>query len=367
MTVKEFRNWANIIIFRKLKTPPVTHIEIETSTKCNLNCIMCKMSERTKINKNKLLSFDDACYFFNEIKAPRVTLSHNGEPFLNPEIFRIINYIYKKGSWTSVTTNFSFLPGSPKDLVKSGLNILKISLDAATPETYNKIRKNSDFDSIIKTIKNLLLEKEKLSSKNPLIRLGFVIQEQNYKEIDLFVRLAANLGIKFVRFYMLHPMTDSILPITFRLPLLQEKIHNAKRISLQEGIQTNLKSLSINNFSIYAKLNENNYKSSPILFKEEMINRKTETQCLQPWLSCNILIDGTVSPCCTLAPPDESRVQMGNIFSLSWEKIWNGESYKLFREMVKSGKSLRCINECYDPRSFWNLFSFLRNVLPTIK
>lgn len=364
MKIRDYINWSKIVLLRKTKAPPITHIEIETSTKCNLRCIMCRMMERSKISKNQLLAYEDACYIYDSIKASHTTLCHNGEPFMNPDIFRIINYIHNKGSWTSVTTNLNVLPGKPKDIIKCGLDVLKISIDAATPETYNRIRKGGDFDSLIETIKLILHEKKRAAKTKPILRLGFVIQEQNYQEIDLFAEMTAKLGIDTIRYYQMNPMIEDQLPILFDLSVLSEKLRHTKKIASGNGLKTNINSISIEPFKIYSKLTKHNWQSFPLLYKEMMKEQNKECYCIQPWLASNILIDGTVSPCCTLAPPDESRIELGNVFHQSWNDIWNGEMYTSFRSSIKSGLSEPCINKCREPRTFANLFMFLKKVLP---
>ena len=364
MKITDFIKWSKIILLRNTKAPPISHIEIETSTKCNLCCIMCRMMERSKILKNQLLAYEDACYIYDSIKASHTTLNHNGEPFMNPDIFRIINYIHNKGSWTSITTNLNVLPGKPKDIINCGLDVLKISIDAATSETYNRIRKGGDFDSLIETIKLILHEKKRAAKTKPILRLGFVIQEQNYQEIDLFAEMTAKLGLDTVRYYQMNPMIEDQFPISFDLPVLSEKLRHAKKIASRNGLKTNLDSILIETFKIYSKLTKRNLQSFSFLYKEMMKQQNKECHCLQPWLACNILIDGTVSPCCTLAPPDGSRIELGNIFNQSWNDIWNGDMYTSFRSSIKSGLSKPCINKCREPRTFTNLFMLLKKILP---
>ena len=322
--------------------------------------------ERSKICRNQLLPYEDAVSIFDSIKAPRVTLNHNGEPFLNPDIFRIINYIHNRGSWTSITTNLNVLPGKPADVVKSGLDVLKISIDAATFETYNKIRKGGDLNFVLRTIQAILHEKRKLSKKKPLLRVGFVIQEQNYHEIDLFTQMAKDIGVNIVRFYNLRPMSKFQIPISFDLSLLSRKLHNAKKVALQNGINTNLNSISIKSFEIYSIVTKYNWRSFALLYKKLMNQQQLERKCLRPWLASNVLIDGTISPCCQLAPPDKTRIELGNVLHRSWENIWNGETYRTFRNSVKSGQSLPCINQCREVITLSNLFVFLKKLLPSI-
>ena len=71
-----------------------------------------------------------------------------------------------------ISTNGQFLDGSDfaEDLVKSGLNALKISLDGASQDTLQKYRVNASFDKIVEGIREINAAKKKYASKHPRLR-----------------------------------------------------------------------------------------------------------------------------------------------------------------------------------------------------
>ena len=75
-----------------------------------------------------------------------------------------------------------------------------LSVDAATKETYKKIRRNSSFDLLLKNISVLMKLRSRYNFK---IRLNFVVQSMNYREIPGFVRLAKKIGVDSVYFQKL--------------------------------------------------------------------------------------------------------------------------------------------------------------------
>lgn len=63
-----------------------------------------------------------------------------------------------------------------------------VSLDAGTEESYNYTRKGGDWKKLMKNLEYIsnLFEEEKLK----FVRLDFVVQNKNYKEISLFIDIA---------------------------------------------------------------------------------------------------------------------------------------------------------------------------------
>ena len=65
-----------------------------------------------------------------------------GEPFLNPDIFKIISYAKTKNILihSSTNGNVRFSEEKAEELVNSGLDSLIVAVDGATQETYGKYR-----------------------------------------------------------------------------------------------------------------------------------------------------------------------------------------------------------------------------------
>jgi radical SAM protein with 4Fe4S-binding SPASM domain len=87
----------------------------------------------------------------------------DGETLLHPKIVEMVRYAKKKGIlniW--MNTNGTLLTENIcKDLLMTGINQMEISIDAATKETYDKIRIGGNFDTVIKnTLQCISLKKE---------------------------------------------------------------------------------------------------------------------------------------------------------------------------------------------------------------
>lgn len=131
---------------------------------CSLDCIYCECGPTTNqtLKRKAYVPFDEvkaelADYFENHPDPDYVTFSGSGEPTLNPDIGRIIDFIKEKKAelQVAVLTNATLLsdPVVRKDLNRADL--VMPSLDAVTPQTFEKINRPAGQIDIHKVIEGL--------------------------------------------------------------------------------------------------------------------------------------------------------------------------------------------------------------------
>ena len=107
------------------------HLDIESTSICNLDCPMCPYPEmRIKKGNMSLDLFKniiDQC----DGKVFDVLLHMYGEPLVNKEIFKMISYAKEKGvRITSMSTNLTLLTREKaKQLIEAGLDKITLSFD----------------------------------------------------------------------------------------------------------------------------------------------------------------------------------------------------------------------------------------------
>nr|WP_317199552.1 radical SAM protein [uncultured Psychrobacter sp.] len=125
------------------------------TSKCNLKCDFC-YGPYPEIENRKIIK--DIAYKISESNVANVTLC-GGEPFVNPDIFEIIDILIDNGKNVYVSSNGHFPIKILRVLDK--LSGVSISLDSYDKKNFEKIRGNlSDFDKVIESIKII-------SSENP--------------------------------------------------------------------------------------------------------------------------------------------------------------------------------------------------------
>ena len=126
-------------------------VVVEPSSKCNLRCSFCDLhSGRIKnVEKYKgVMSLELFRKFVDQMttlnyKLKQLQIHGSGEPLLNKQIVEFIRYAYDKQIAESIrlTTNGTMLtPAILDKLMDSGVNEIRVSLDAADPELYQQFK-----------------------------------------------------------------------------------------------------------------------------------------------------------------------------------------------------------------------------------
>ena len=182
-------------------------LTLETSSRCNLRCVMCPHAidavNRPKHMDPKLLAGLER--YIRQSKD--VQLHGIGEPLASPAFWDSLNFIPDECE-SSINTNFTVLDDKRlKKLVESQLKIINVSLDAARPETYQKIRGFS-FEEVVGNIRRFVDARAASGKKFPLLYMNMTLMRSNIEEILEFINMAADLGADSIYFWHLNRWPD---------------------------------------------------------------------------------------------------------------------------------------------------------------
>jgi radical SAM protein with 4Fe4S-binding SPASM domain len=185
-----------------LRTGP-EFVRIGLSRSCNFNCITCwhyspflkrqKPIEWKKIKIEKDLVFS-LLRQLGQMKCLGVLFSGVGEPFTHPNTMGFIRKAKENKMLVRIQTNLSLVenPAELANYLRSAADLVCIHLSAATPETYSRMHPNQPkkkFHQILDRIR--VLRREGVP-----VRLVFVVNKLNYKEITKMYKLNCDLGTK---------------------------------------------------------------------------------------------------------------------------------------------------------------------------
>lgn len=193
-------------VFRVNSTPKM--LTLETSSRCNLRCVMCPQAinavDRPKHMEPQLMA--DLERFIRQ--ADNIQLHGIGEPLASPAFWDSLNYI-PEGCASSINTNFTVLDDKRlAKLVASQLRFINVSLDAARPETYQKIRGFS-FDEVLGNIRRFVAARAQAGKQFPQLYMNMTLMRSNIEEILDFIELAASIGAKGIYFWHLNRWTEA--------------------------------------------------------------------------------------------------------------------------------------------------------------
>ncbi len=180
------------------------YIRIEVSPFCNLCCPGCLLGganlteSNPKHRKDKIMSFE---LFKQSVRdflpyLIKVNLYDEGEPLLNKDIFKMINYLRMNRIATCVSSNFSLRLSDQylKQLSSCGLDHLVVAIDGATHKTYSKYRQGGNLSLVISNLEKLVTIKKEIGS-SLLIDLQFLEFPHNKHEREAIYDLAVKLGV----------------------------------------------------------------------------------------------------------------------------------------------------------------------------
>ena len=207
--VKRKRNisalWNKLISLKQYKihssiaAPYPTSLMIEPTNVCNLSCPTCPTGAGKLRRPPGFMPLDRYKIIIDELSNVLLDLTlHNyGEPLLHKQICEMIKYASIKGINVRLSTNGHFFRDRNyvQKLLLAGLVDLKISLDGASQETYEKFRMGGDFDEIIRGAKLLTEEKKKLHLSIPNIEMQFILMKPNQHEMEKVHKIAEDTGV----------------------------------------------------------------------------------------------------------------------------------------------------------------------------
>src|SRR5436309_6477948 len=145
-------------------------IQIETTTRCNLKCTFCELSYWTE--KPTDLRFDTFQKMVARLpKLKRVDLTGIGEALMNRDFFRIIELLKSRGIHITLNDNFTLMTEKvARQIVEMGVDQIFLSLDGATRESYEQIRRGANFDKVINNARGLLEVKRRMRKRLPEVK-----------------------------------------------------------------------------------------------------------------------------------------------------------------------------------------------------
>lgn len=282
---------------------------IDPSTVCNLHCPLCPTGMGETTRSRRLMKFEEFKRIIDEIGnyLTSVLFTNWGEPFLNKEFFKMIEYSkkVKQIPFLSVDTNLNvdFSDQNLKKLVESGLDLMCVSMDGASQKTYEKYRRGGSFSKVVNNSKKILEKRKELGRNRPFIIWQFLVFKHNQHEIEKAIEMARDNGVDALRISVAQVyMSEVDKPFEYSYKISEEYLPELG-----------------SEYSGYTKDGK----------RKEIIKR-----CQWLWKGIVINSDGGVSPCCAVFP---SAQDFGNILKEdNFKSVWNNKKYQDARKAVKN-------------------------------
>ena len=290
-------------------------VEIHPTDKCNHRCDYCFHGGTgyDPERESEVLSIERYRELFEELSRLGIddlSVAGGGEPLMDPRVTSIYRAANETGQRIRTVSNGNFLHD---DVLESVLDTaeLRVSVDAATPETYGKLR-NVAGDLYDQTIDNLTRIIEERDRQRAELEIGttFLINDINKDEAVTFAEEMLERGV------------DEII--------YKHDIYNLVTTDESElaRLQRSLKSIDSDKIEVRSKLSMD----------------VPGTQCFVPYFKTAITPYGEVYSCCLGTQPGENNgYGLGNLWNKSFEEIWKSSS-ELRKNMRTEGVDCESCN-----------------------
>lgn len=160
----KLRNLENILVTKKkvsineLKINSLLNLYIEPTNRCNLSCYFCAREKMTR--KPMDLTLEQFNNIVQSLPAGfYITLTGNGEPLLNRNIYEMVKIASSNNIFVSIITNATALTEkNARKLIENGISRIQFSFDSIDRQTFEIIRKGANYkDTLLKILRFILL------------------------------------------------------------------------------------------------------------------------------------------------------------------------------------------------------------------
>ena len=190
---------------------------LETTNRCNLLCTTCPRTY-ADLEPQADMSWELFTRIVDQVpNIARVVLHGVGEPMLVKDLPRMIRYLKDRGAYVLFNTNGTVLtPKRGRELSESGLDELRVSLDAANARTFLQIRGKDYFNRIVRNVRTFIEMQAREGLDRPRVSLWLTGLKETIAQLPDFVRIARDIGVREV--YLQRLVFSEDAPIGMAIP-----------------------------------------------------------------------------------------------------------------------------------------------------
>jgi MoaA/NifB/PqqE/SkfB family radical SAM enzyme len=332
---------------------PVTQLNkvyIESTVDCNLDCITCfrndwdqsmgSMSDETFANILASLKKLDP--------IPSVFFGGIGEPLFHPKTIDWIAQVKALGGKVELITNGTTLTErKARELIETGLDVLWVSIDGSSPETYAEVRLGAELPNIIRNLRRFSKMRKPNHFPTPEIGIAFVAMQRNIADLPEVIRIGKSLRAK-------HYSVSNLQPVTSEMQneqLYKNAIRDIAYMDAPRLPRLSLPKMDFNEATREALFKTFNSQIN-VNFAGNNWSGANDTCSFVENGTISITWNGDVSPCWPLMHTHTSYLHgkqrlnkkhiIGNVSERSLQDLWLDPGYVSYREKLHNFSFAPC-------------------------
>lgn len=304
---------------------------LEVTNRCNLLCTTCPRTYE-ELEPPADMSWELFTAIVDQVpQLARAVLHGVGEPMLVKELPRMVGYLKARGTYVLFNTNGTVLnERNGRGLIASGLDELRVSLDASNATSFKNIRGKNYFGRILRNVRAFRDLQEREGHSLPRVSAWLTGLKETIEELPAFVRVAAEIGVKEVYLQRLVYFGTDAIGHARPSQALFESLTRSEAAYLAEAERV-AQSLGLS-FSASGAASE------PGLSLRRAQTASPWSLCRRPWSLMYFTANGRALPCC-IAPFSQRGYEhytLGDATQQTLREIWNGPAYQAFRTAIHS-------------------------------
>ena len=312
---------------------------LETTNRCNLLCTTCPRTFEA-LEPPGDMSWELFTKIVDQVpRIARVVLHGVGEPMMVRDLPRMIRYLKERGTYVLFNTNGTLLTRRKgQELIDSGLDELRVSLDAAEPQAFKLVRGRDMFARIVRNVRAFRAMQRELAVERPRVSLWLTGLQETVAQLSDFVRLARDIDVEEVYLQRLvyFPEGQGLARPESALFAGGDDeegrlVRQAETLAREVGVKFNASGAT-----------------DPATSLTPQDETRPWSLCRRPWTLMYFTAHGRAIPCC-IAPfslRGYDSFTLGDATQQGLRDIWNGPRYQEFRRALLSDVPPRACASC---------------------
>lgn len=310
--------------------PPVC-LYLETTNRCNLLCTTCPRTYE-ELEPPADMSWELFTRIIDQVpRIARVVLHGVGEPMLVKELPRMIRYLKDRGAYVLFNTNGTLLTARRgRELCESGLDELRVSLDAADARAFIAVRGRDFFGRILRNVRAFTEMQAQDGLTLPRVSMWITGLKETVAQLPGFVRVAHQAGVREVYLQRLVYFEHEAIGLARPDQALFDRLTREEAAHLDEAARLAA--------SLGMAFSASGAASEPGMSLQRADDPNPWSLCRRPWTVMYITANGRALPCC-IAPFSQRGYEhytLGDATQQTLREIWMGAAYQDFRTALLS-------------------------------
>ncbi len=325
---------------------PVTHLTkvyIEPTVACNLDCITCfRNAWDQPLGRMSDQTFERILAGLKELSPlPHVYFGGIGEPLFHPKTIEWVKRVKDLGveKVELITNGTTLTEKKARELIDSGLDVLWVSIDGASPETYSDVRLGAELPVIVNNLKRFANMRRASHYPRPEIGIAFVAMKRNIADLPQVIKLGKSLKAKYFSVSNVQPATDNMQDDR----LYTGTIHNIAYMQAPNLPRLSLPKMDFNHLTSAALIETFNSQLN-ISYAGNNWGGANDTCNFVESGTMSIAWTGDISPCWPLMHTHTSYLHgkqrlsrkhiIGSVNERSLSELWLDPDYVAYRERL---------------------------------